>query len=74
MGASSVCPSEETARYVLRYQSLSYNERVLLFPCDAEGRVRMDDLSDTELNNYLFARAVVGFKFAAPRVLSRDLH
>jgi len=74
MSASTACPSEETVRHVLRYQSLTHDERVLLFPCDAEGRVRMDDLSDAELNNYLFARAVVGFKFAPPRVLSRELH
>ena len=74
MSASSAYFSEETARYVLRYQSLSNGDRALLFPCDAEGRVEMDSLSRAELNNYLFARASVGFEFAAPRILSRERH
>ena len=74
MSASSTCRSEETAAYVLRYQSLSSMDRVLLFPCDAAGRVQMDDLSRRELNNYLFARAAVGFEFGAPHVLCGALH
>jgi hypothetical protein len=73
MSASFACTSK-TAPCVLRYQSLSDEQRVLLFPCDAEGRVPMDDLSRATLNNYLFARAMVGFEFAAPRVLPRGLH
>ena len=74
MSASSACPSTDCAPFVLRYQSISNADRVLLFPCDAQGRVHMDDLTRRDLNNYLFARASVGFEFAAPRVLSRGLH
>jgi hypothetical protein len=33
----------------------------------------MDDLSGAELNNYLFARELVGLEFAEPPVLSEDL-
>jgi hypothetical protein len=74
MSASSTCTSAEAVAYVLRYQSLSRVDRVLLFPCDAAGRVQMDGLSRRELNNYLFARATVGFEFGAPHVLCDALH
>ena len=74
MNASSPYTSEEIAAYVLRYQSLSSVDRVLLFPCDSAGRVQMDELSRRELNNYLFARATIGFEFGAPHVLRGALH
>ena len=74
MSALSTVTSQEAAACVLCYQSLSNVDRMLLFPCDAAGLVRMDDLSRRDLNNYLFARAAVGFEFAAPRVLCGALH
>ena len=72
MNASSVRFNEEGTTHVLRYQSLLDFERALTFPCNAQGLVRMDDLGHKEFNNYLFARALVGFEFAAPRVISRN--
>lgn len=32
----------------------------------------MDDLSEQALNNYLYARAVVGLEFFMPAVLARE--
>jgi hypothetical protein len=58
--------------YVLRYRSLCNEDRILFFPCDAMGLVRMDYLSDRQLNNYLFARAMVGVEFDAPQVLRSE--
>ena len=55
-----------TKRYSheIRYQSLTDAEMALCFPCDATGRVTMDDLSDRVRERYLVARALVGSVFA----------
>jgi hypothetical protein len=53
--------------YEIRFNSL-YRERGLCFPCDADGRVELDALSDRARDNYLYARAVVGVEFACPKV------
>ncbi|HJV63798.1 MAG TPA: hypothetical protein VJ743_22815 [Albitalea sp.] len=60
--------------YEIRYQPLSGRGPELSFPCDAEGHVPLDALSDRARNNYLYARAVVGREYAAPAVLPCDLH
>ncbi|HKX95524.1 MAG TPA: hypothetical protein VJM48_12545 [Methylibium sp.] len=60
--------------YELRFQSLFNEGRALVFPCDAEGHVPLDALSDTARRNYLYARAVVGREFAVPAVTRRGLH
>lgn len=51
----------------IRFQSL-YRGRGLCFPCDEQGRVELDALSDRARENYLYARAVVGVEFAHPKV------
>ena len=50
-----------------RFQSL-YRGHGLCFPCDEQGRVELDALSDRARESYLYARAVVGVEFAHPRV------
>jgi hypothetical protein len=65
------CP--HTTGYEIRFQSLFDAGRVLTFPCDEQGRVQMDDLSERARNNYLYARAVIGREFAAPAVLELEL-
>ena len=60
--------------YEIRYQPLSKYGEPLSFPCDAEGHVQMDAMSDRVRNTYLYARAVVGREYAAPAVLPCDLH
>lgn len=59
------------AGYEIRFQSLFQEGRALTFPCDAEGHVQMDALSDRARDNYLYARAVVGREFATPAVSPR---
>lgn len=54
--------------YEVRFMSLYLQGRGLAFPCDAQGRVDMDALSERARNNYLFARAMVGRETAAPCV------
>lgn len=56
------------ADYVLRFQSLFDEGRAYAFPCDADGHVDMDTLSERARNNYLYARAVVGRELAQPAV------
>jgi hypothetical protein len=56
-------------RFQLRFQSLFQQGRALAFPCDAQGHVPMDALSERARCNYLYARAVVGREFATPSVV-----
>jgi hypothetical protein len=52
----------------IRFQSLFKEGRALSFPCDEQGQVPMDSLSDRARDNYLYARAVVGREYAYPMV------
>ena len=56
------------ACFEIRYQSLFSQGRALSFPCDAEGHVELDALSDRARDNYLYARAVVGREYAYPSI------
>ncbi|SEK34024.1 hypothetical protein SAMN05216359_101485 [Roseateles sp. YR242] len=56
------------ASYLLRFESLFHSGRGLSFPCDAQGHVALDQLSEQARENYLFARAVVGHEYATPMV------
>jgi hypothetical protein len=60
--------------YCLRFESLFNSGRGFAFPCDGQGRVDIDSLSDHARNNYLYARAMVGRELAAPRVERTPLH
>jgi hypothetical protein len=55
-------------RYALRFQSLFNQGRAMEFPCDEQGHVDLDALSERARENYLYARAVIGFEFAQPAV------
>jgi len=54
--------------FELRFQSLFHQGRAMAFPCDAEGHVDLDALSERARENYLYARAVVGREYAVPAV------
>lgn len=62
-------PIPLTDGYELRFESLFHAGRALAFPCDSQGSVRLDALSERARQNYLFARAVVGREYATPIVL-----
>ena len=59
--------------YQIRFQSLFQQGRALSFPCDRQGHVDLNALTPRAMDNYLFARAMVGREFAAPAVLEPDL-
>jgi hypothetical protein len=56
------------SHYEIRFQFLHNEGRAFSFPCDEEGRVTLDELSDRARANYLYARAVVGHELASPVV------
>ena len=56
------------ASFEIRFQSLFHEGRALAFPCDEQGHVAMDSLSDRARENYLYARAVIGREYAYPMV------
>jgi len=60
--------------YELRFCSLFDQGRALAFPCDPEGHVDMDSLGARVLNNYLYARSVIGREFAIPAVRASSVH
>ena len=59
-------------RFELRFHSLFNPGRAYSFPCDAGGRVDMDELSDGERHRYLYARAIVGRELSLPAVQRCD--
>jgi hypothetical protein len=59
----AIAPSFE-----VRYASLVVPGRVLFFPCDCQGRVDLDGLSERARLDYLFARAMVGRDYSLPCV------
>ena len=55
-------------RFELRFDPLFDGGRALSFPCDGNGRVDLDALSERARCNYLFARGATGRDFARPCV------
>jgi hypothetical protein len=64
----------QAATYEIRFQSLFHEGRALSFPCDEQGHVPLDELSDAARDNYLYARAVVGREYATPKVSPAPVH
>ena len=58
----------------IHYQSLFDGGSSLCFPCDIDGHVPLDSLSERGLINYLYARAVVGKEYAFPLVTLSTPH
>lgn len=62
------------AGWELRFEPLFAGHRGYAFPCDAQGQVDMDSLSEKALQNYLYARAMMGRETAWPRVQPSLMH
>ena len=52
----------------LCFRSLFEPGRGYAFPCDCNGVVVLDDLSEEARNNYLYARAMVGRELTVPAI------
>ena len=66
--------SQSSPCYELRFRSLFNEGRGYAFPCDAQGHVDLDSLGERVLNNYLYARSVIGREFAMPAVQASRPH
>lgn len=56
--------------FQLHFQPLVDTRPAYVFPCDGAGQVDLDALGARSLNDYLYARAVVGCEFARPKVIA----
>lgn len=54
--------------FLLRFRSLYDEGRGFAFPCDDQGHVDLDALGRRALDNYLYARTVIGREFLTPAV------
>ena len=54
--------------FQLCFRSLFDPGRGYAFPCDGNGRVDLDGLSQEARNNYLYARAMIGHELSVPEV------
>jgi hypothetical protein len=70
----SLPAAESIARYELRFQSLFHTGRALAFPCDREGEVQWDTMTERARASFLRARGSVGREYASPAVRLSDLH
>jgi hypothetical protein len=61
----------EAPDYELCFRSLFSEGRGWAFPCDESGRVDLDKLSRRALDNYFYARSVIGREVALPAVRTR---
>jgi hypothetical protein len=64
--------ADSLPRYELCFQRRNGGQPYL-FPCSADGRVDMDSLTARALNDYLFARAVVGGELSRPAIIACTL-
>lgn len=61
--------SSPHAGYELCFRPLSHTSQGYSFPCDANGQVNLDAMSEPTRNAYFFARVVIGHQLAAPEVI-----
>ena len=66
--------ADAAARYELRFQSLFHTGRGLVFPCDRDGEVHWDAMTDGARAAFLRAQGSVGREYASPAVQLSDLH
>ena len=64
-------PKPIDSAFQIRFASLFKEGRAMVFPCDALGCVELDALPSRARDNYFFARAMVGFEYSMPRVISQ---
>ena len=69
----SVMPPADPSACTLLFRPLLRAGRAFTFPCDLQGRVDMDAMSERARNNYLYARAVMGREVAYPSVQREEL-
>ena len=64
--------TQTSTGFEIRFQSLFREGRALAFPCDHDGHVDLDNVSERARNNYFFARAAIGREYAMPVVKASE--
>ncbi len=64
----SASPPGDPCSCTLLFQPLFRAGRTFTFPCDPQGRVDLDAMSERVRNNYFYARAMRGRELALPSV------
>ena len=54
--------------FELHFEPLDDAQLPLTFPCDATGRVDLDELCDRSRSEYLFAHTLIGRHFRMPAI------
>ena len=57
-----------SSQFQLCFRSLFHEGRGYAFPCDPQGQVDLDGMSERARNNYFYARAMVGKELSVPAV------
>jgi len=65
--------AQAATAFEIRFQSLFREGRALAFPCDREGHVDLDAISERARSNYFFARVAIGVEYAMPVVRASQL-
>ena len=60
--------AESSGRFRLCFRSLFDHGRGYAFPCDCNGLVVLDELSERVRDNYFYARAMVGRELTVPAI------
>ena len=66
--------TDSQGNFELRFCLLFREGRAYAFPCDAQGRVDIDSLSERARSNYFYARTVIGREVSVPVVRPTPLH
>jgi hypothetical protein len=61
----------DAPEFEVHFRALFRQGFELVFPCDIDGHVDLDALSDRAKKNYLFARATVGHEYSMPELRRR---
>ena len=61
-------------KFELRFTGLFNPGRGYAFPCDAQGQVDLDGLSEMARIHYFYARAMVGAEFRSPVTVMAGCH
>lgn len=70
MSYTSDAIATAASHWELRFDPLFTGHRGYAVPCDAQGQVDLDSLSERAMQNYLYARAMMGRETSWPRVQS----
>jgi hypothetical protein len=62
-----------TSQFQLCFRSLFDSGRGFAFPCDPQGQVDLDRMSENARNNYFYARAMIGRELTYPAVEAAGL-